>query len=558
MSENDERPKILGEQQETAFPLNRNDNGRMRMDTQVGNTQEASSLNNEPRFDHPSDISNKVDALSLSETNEYTEFMHKLSTIESRKTGNDALDRNRVRRPREKLFQEFFRTHKNLHSHLAIRIAAENKSFRDALLTKRMEQVIENNPFLIGSHAPQTKDGWTIDKALIKIREFELLLKEIQQLETPEIPLEEIKLSEHSLKRVRDMRYNLREKLREVDPEGVRQWIIVTADAEAPARIEAAKKKKKETIATHQAETAQNEAVQQTVPTAENIVSSTQEVRNLMHTLGRETTTDSLNRVTQISERGEQEHPTSEQDGNVSYQADTDSRHKLAQASRSNLSARLKEGPADPLSSFGDLNQNSQQSSGQDVRESLKKLSAPHLTARLEQGPQEPLQTVGSTSVSDEGKMGEELRRRLSSVSASHLTQRLGLEQGTQSSREETSELHQAAAPSQSVREEGSHPTTAVARDSEKERIDRERANIPTVVSAMWNSNNPDNVAQDARAKGNNGIAGFVRSTVSKIVAEAIENNNAQRNARISSTTGQRAQTSKQGGFLKRLLGLGR
>ncbi|GIW61920.1 MAG: hypothetical protein KatS3mg089_0772 [Patescibacteria group bacterium] len=555
MSENDERPQILGEQQETAFPFNWNDNGRKRMDTQVGNTQEASSLNNKSRFDHPSDISSKVDALSLSETNEYTEFMHKLSAIESRKTGNDALDRNRVRRPREKLFQEFFRTHKDLHSHLAIRIAAENKSFRDALLTKRVEQVIQKNPFLIDSNAPQTKDGWTVDKALIKIQEFELLLREIQQLETPEIPLVKIKLSKHSLKRIRDMRYNLREKLREVDPEGVRQWIMVTADAETPARFEATRNKKIESVATHQAETAQNEKAQQTVSTAENRVPSTQAVRNLMHTLGRNTTTDSLNRVTQISVRGEQVHPTSKQDGNVSYSADTDIRHKLAQASRSNLSARLEEGPADPLSPLEDLNHNSQQSNAQDVRKSLQKISASNLTARLDRGPQEPLQNVESTSVSDEE---EDLRKRLSSISASHLTQRL--EQGQQSPLDdETSQLPQAA-PSQSVREEGLHPTTPVARDSERERIDSKRRNIADVVSNMWQSNNPRQVAQDARVNENNGIAGFAVSTVLNTEAKAIEN--ARRDARISSTTEQRAQTSNQtsksGGFLKRLFGLRR
>lgn len=481
MSENDVKPKVPQAEQEVKPFIN----GRVRMDTQVGNTQEASSLNNEPRVDHPSNISSKVDALSLSETNEYTEFMHKLSAIESRRTGNDALDRNRVRRPREKLFQEFFRTHKNLHSHLAIRIAAENKSFRDALLTKRVEQVIENNPFLIDPNASQTKDGWTIDKALIKIQEFELLLREIQQLENPEIPLLEIKLSKHSLKKVRDMRYNLREKLRVVDPEGVRQWIMVTADAEAPARIEAARNKKQELV-THQTAAAQNEEAQQTVPKVENMDSSTQEVRNLMH--------------------------TSEQE----YKEGTDIRHQLAQASRSNLSARLKEGPADPLQPLEDPVLK-QQTNAQDLmRESLQKLSASNLTQRLEQGPQQPI--------------------------------------------DDTSQPYPDALSQSAVREV-SHSTQSVdhpidqAREREKERIDRKvaAANIATVVSAMLQSDNPRQVAEDARGNKNNGIAGFAANTVLNTEAQAIET--AQRDAKTSSTTEQPGQTSKSGGFLRRFLG---
>ncbi len=529
MSESDVVPEIPQSQQEVKS-FNQNDNGRIRMDTQVGlNTPEASSFNSDSLVDHSSDVSTKVDALSLSETNEYTEFMNKLSEIESRRTGNDAIDRNKVRRPRERLFQEFFKTHKDLHSHLAIKIAAESKSFRDALLAKRVEQVIENNPFLINPHASQTKDGWTIDKALIKIREFELLLKEIQQLETPEIPLAKIKLSEHSLKRVRDMRYNLREKLREVDPEGVRQWIMVTADAEAPARIEAARNKKGEAVVAHEAQerslSAQDGGEQQDLTTIEAI-SSVQKV----------------------------EPHASEQEEHVSHPADTDIRHQLAQASRSNLSARLEEGPADPLSSLGDLNHNQQQSSEQ-VRESLQKLSASNLTARLEQGPQEPLQTVESTSVSDEGKMGEELRRRLSSVSASHLTQRL--EQGPQPPLDVLPQVHPDVA-SHSTIEERPHPTplTDALRARQKEGISRKREELATVVSNMWQSDNPLQVAKDARVKGNDGIAGFAASTVLNTEAQAIEN--ARRGARTSSTTEKRAQTSKSGGFLKRLFGLRR
>lgn len=549
MSENDVTPEIPQDQQET------NHNGRVRMDTQVGNAHEASSLSNDQLVDHSSEIFSKVEALSLSEANEYSEFMHKLSAIESKKTGNDALDRNRVRRPREKLFQDFFRTHNDLHSQLTIRIAAENKSFRDALLAKRIEKVIESNPFLINSHAPQTKDGWTIDKALIKIQEFELLLKEIQQLETPDIPLVKIRLNEHSLKRVRDMRYTLREKLRVVDPEGVRQWIMVTADADAPARIEAARNKQKEPVATHQAETAQNERVQQTVPPAENIVSSTQEVRHLMHKIGRETTASVTNSVSQTDDLA---YPTYEQESSVSHSVvDTDIRHKLSQASRSDLSERLKKGSADPLSLLGDPLNPPQQSGAQDVRESLQKLSATNLTDRINRGHPEPLQTVESTpSVSDEVKIGGKLRERLSSSSASHLTQRL--EQGPQLPIDRTSlHLHDLA-PSQPVRGNmpPETPRTDAIRVRAEQQIADKRENIQTAISKMFHSHDPHQVAKNARSSGNNGIAGFAASTVLNTEAHAIAN--ARRDARSSSTAEQRAQTSKAGGFLKKLFGLRR